>query len=192
MKKTLIIFTILVGLFFIIACAPIYFGKAIVLDQDKESISVNNSILGHFEDEFVEIFTRHVYDHISIKITNKHSDTISVLWDETLFISTENTVHKVYHYGVKIVNRNQSLPPTPILSGTTLEEVIYPSDYTYYGSSDTGWVSLELFTKERFPEEEDWLNVGIGSTIGINLVLQIGEEKHNYRFYYELESFSSE
>jgi len=89
---------------------------------------------------------------IAFSLRNQTSNTIKLIWDESLFIRNGNP-SKVMHAGVKYTDRNQSMPPSVIPAGTLFDDVIVPSEnvywregyYSQYGSSPGGWEKKDLF-----------------------------------------------
>ena len=62
-------------------------------------------------------------------LENKLNHSIKILWDETVFVDENGGNHKIMHSGIKLTDRGNSQPPTVIIKGGKLEDLIYPIDY---------------------------------------------------------------
>ena len=65
---------------------------------------------------------------IDLQFTNKSSKPVKIIWDESAFISPENKSQKIFHSGVKIIDRTQAQTPTVIPQLGALDDMMIPVD----------------------------------------------------------------
>lgn len=112
---------------------------------------------------------------IGFVLTNRSQSLIRLIWDESVFIDRNARTHKVTHAGIRFIERDRSMPPTPIPPGARLEDLFFPVTYVYYVSGRYGgWNQLPLY-KDDDP---------VPFTLGIFMTLEIGAQKKafNHRF----------
>ncbi len=128
---------------------------------------------------------------INMVLKNRTSNTMKILWDETLFIRNGNP-QKVMHNGIKYIDRNQSMTPSVIPSNTTFDDVIIPTDnvywregyYSQYGSSSGGWETKDLIPS--YTSKGDDFRVFMpmtinGTTKEYNFNFKVEDKKTQYK-----------
>jgi hypothetical protein len=113
---------------------------------------------------------------ISFVLNNKGPEPIMVLWDECAYVDLSGQSLRVSHKGVRFSERDAPQAPSMIVPETILEEVAYPTEKISFSSAAaTGWQKLPLFsplTLKKLP----------GQSVGMYLMLKIGEDKKPQRF----------
>ena len=132
-----------------------------------------------FEDDTIKILWSPLPEQFGFDLTNKSSDFMEVIWDQCSFVDQKGQTHKVFHIGVKYINKNESQPPSSVPPETNLSDMVVPSDYAYFESE---WkVRNNYYTtisdEEKFQSE----------TIRVILTLKKGEKKVHYIFYFKSE-----
>lgn len=137
-----------------------------------------------------------IYDkEVDFQLRNNASHTIKVNWDETVLILF-GEAKKTIHSGVKYVDRNASQPGTVIPAGTSIKDMVLPSDNVYYRegyygtyySSPGGWEEKDLFATNDL-NKDDYKQTILGSkgqTLGLHLALQIDGQDVAYDFEFTI------
>ncbi len=73
----------------------------------------------------------------SFQFQNKTNSVIKILWDETVYLSPDGLSQKVFHSGVKIADRDQSLPPSILPPKSSFNDDILPTGNVRWVAS--GW-----------------------------------------------------
>lgn len=85
---------------------------------------------GHtFEDELVRITWTPLEKQLGMILVNKTDSSQRVIWDGIRYVGPDGKSDRVIHEGVKIADRGLSMPPTVVLRGATLLELIEPTGH---------------------------------------------------------------
>jgi uncharacterized protein (TIGR02145 family) len=129
---------------------------------------------------------------ISFALRNMSTNTLKIIWDETLYIVDEIT-GKVMHSGIKYTDKEMFQPPSVIPKGTVHSDVIVPTDNVYYNdgiygvnvSIAGGWEKRELFP-QTVPEsnKDNMISKLKGSEFTIYMPIQVKgvTQEYNFRF----------
>jgi len=129
---------------------------------------------------------------ISFALRNMSTNTLKIVWDETLYIVDEIT-GKVMHSGIKYTDKEMFQPPSVIPKGTVHSDVIVPTDNVYYKdgiygvnvSIAGGWEKRELFP-QTVPEsnQDNIISKLKGSEFSIYMPIQVKgvTQEYNFRF----------
>lgn len=129
---------------------------------------------------------------ISFSLRNLSSNTLKIIWDETLFIVEGNT-GKVMHGGIKYIDRNMFQPPSVIPQGTVHNDAIVPSDNVYWRDGLYGrnisiagkWEERELFPQYvSLAKQDDIIKKFNGSEFTVYMPIQVKgvTQEYNFRF----------
>lgn len=112
---------------------------------------------------------------IGFVLTNRSQSLIRLIWDESVFIDQKGRTHRAMHEGIRFIERDRPMPPTPIPPGARLEDLFYPVTYVEYISGRYGgWNQNPLY------KDTDQ----VPFSLGIFMTLEIGSAKRgfSYRF----------
>jgi hypothetical protein len=132
-----------------------------------------------FEDQLVSmawIFTR---DRLAFKLTNKTRYSLKVLWDEASYLDAGGQSHRVMHNGVKYIDRSLTEPPSVVIRGGSLEDVVLPIDYVYGNGAD--WIEGPFF-----PGRFDHAKQLTGKSVQILLPLEVEGVVNEYIFLFRI------
>ena len=144
-----------------------------------------DSITQSYEDSNIKIVWQYAGSQIGFELTNKLDKTIKVLWDEAAFISVSNETEKIFHKGIKYIDRENSQSPTAIYKGTTLSDLFSPTSYTSYTSGQYGgWNSRPLIpaVTSRWNGKAAFDESLVGRTLKVVLPIKVDEETLEYMF----------
>ena len=166
------------------ADASVRYGKQMVTKSEGDTTKY------YFEDEMVRIVWLPSPKVITFLLTNKTDHSIKIIWDEAAYVDTEGITHRVMHSGVKYIDRNNSQPPTVVVRGGTISDLILPTDYVYWASGQYGgwWEESPLFPyKSGNPDQlAAEAQQYVGKTIQILLPLQIEDVVNEYLFTFRV------
>lgn len=172
------------------------------VDPPKKSAKQSSIIPSklRFDDQKISINWLPTAKQFGFLLENKSDHSIKIVWDETVFVDENAGNHKIMHSGIKFTDRGSSQPPTVIVKGGKLEDLIYPIDYAswrdgYYGkysSSAGGWDENPIFPftiygeqleKQKFTERA---NSYIGKTFQVLLSLEDDGVENEYLFTFQV------
>lgn len=168
-------------------------GKYVVdlvsVDSPKGTIGILDSVHSSYEDESIKVVWSYGITRLDFTLKNKTEETLKLNWDDAAFIAMNNETIKVFHKGVKYIDRSNSQSPTSIYKGSILSDLVAPTTYTFYSSLLSNWTStpliglnMRLATSEKAPYDE---NVA-GKTIKVVLPLKMGDNMLEYIFTFKV------
>jgi hypothetical protein len=95
-------------------------------------------VRGHtFEDELVRVTWTPFDTQLGLILVNKTDSSQRVIWDDIRYAGPDGKSDRVIHEGVKIADRGLSMPPTVVIRGGTLLDLIEPIGHIDgYGKND--------------------------------------------------------
>lgn len=147
-----------------------------------------------YSDEAIEVVWLFLEDRIAFTITNKTDNSMKIVWDEVVFIDEKGQSNRVFHSGVKYIDRNSSQPPTVVVRGATVSDVIIPTDNAVYTSGQYGGWSVNPLFESRFMTQEEMSSVPpnyFGKKVQIYFPLEIEGVINEFVFIFEIEEFLS-
>ncbi len=198
MKIKLFLSSISILTLMISSCISPYYGTKYnytysLLSDTSNKIVLDTSVTMHLEDSSIFVDFTIGQKQIAFVMKNKSAYTIKINWDETLFIKF-GKLGKVMHSGVKYTERNNTQPMSIIPSGTSLEDIIIPTEniywrdgyYSQYGSSPGGWVERDLFPVNDLnkPEYKESIlsNKGIKFRVFMPILINGVQKEYNFNF----------
>lgn len=157
-------------------------GKYYATLTEVDPMSFGGSfIYSEFKDQSISITWELRDKEIYFDLINKSDGTIKIIWDEAAYIDPSGQTEKVFHNGVKYIDRNGPQPATSIIKGAKLRDLVTPSDYAYYLSGAYGgWMQ-----KSIFPYKKKTGAIYDGKQFKILLPLQIGDARRDYIFTFK-------
>lgn len=109
-------------------------------DEIKDSKEiVNNKGVSCYSDELINIIFTGKPKEINFIMNNSSDKTIKLLWEEAVFVDGDGSSSKITHNGVKLIDRENQLPPTTIISGAKIEDTITPSKNIRWVEDSKNW-----------------------------------------------------
>lgn len=103
---------------------------------------------------------------VRLVLGNQTDSAINIVWNDSTFIDPAGASSRVFHYGVKFFDRNNSLPPTVIAPHARVDDEVFPTDYAEYGTY-SGWYDIPVVNMAAVQK----------TTFRIYLVLQVDGKK---------------
>ncbi len=143
-----------------------------------------------FSDDLIVIVFSPSRKQIGFRILNATKYSMSIVWDECVFVDHKNNASKIMHAGIRYVSRNDPMSPTIIPSGVKVSDMIVPTDNIYYMQwKGKGWQTRDIFNGEFFKEkvlkECGWNPI----SFRVILVLEKEKNKFIYNFYFTTKLF---
>jgi hypothetical protein len=167
-----------------------------VRDQYGETKVVNFMDQGvtkySYEDGLIKIVWLPGNSQFSFALLNKSDHSIKILWDEAVYVNENGSSQKIMHSGVKYIDRTNIQPPTTVVKGASIEDLVMPTDNVYFVSGQYGgWRETPLFKNNASTSEELEVikTAYIGKTVKILLPLKIEDTTNEYLFTFKIEDF---
>ena len=143
----------------------------------------------YYSDEMVDIAWYSSGKGIGFELKNKTEHSIKIIWDEAAFVDHEGQSERILHSGVKYADSGNPQPPSVVVRGGSISQVVYPADKIHYAGSTLGWQHDPLFptksaTKKGIQKDA---NEYIGVRVQILLPLKIEDVVNEYLFTFEVE-----
>ncbi|MHA6697325.1 hypothetical protein [Chryseobacterium sp. A321] len=97
-----------------------------------------NKDLDSFSDSLIVITFIPSSTQIGFKLENKTDKNIKIDWNQVLIIDIDGGSKKVFHSGVRYIERDKEQAPTIIYKGTNITDLITPIQNAYYASGRYG------------------------------------------------------
>jgi len=166
-----------------------YSFKLVSVEGPKDiPIGVVDSITSTYEDSIIKIILKDNVSQIGFDLTNKSEQTLKLVWDDVAYINTKNETEKVYHKGIKYIDRENPQSPSSIYKKTTLSDLIAPTSYTYYVSGQYGgWTSSPLIPQMNavWSSKKEYVPELLGKSLRLALPLKIEEKTLEYVFVFK-------
>lgn len=147
-----------------------------------------DSLTSTYEDALIKINWKYAVSQLGFDLTNKSDESIKVIWDDAAFISTTNESSRIFHKGVKYIDRENSQAPTTVYKSTTLSDLVSPTTYTKYVSGKYGgWSSKPLIQvpKPGWSSKVEYKPELLEKTVRVALPIKKGEELYEYMFEFK-------
>ena len=138
-----------------------------------------------FEDEMIKLIWLPTTSQFNFLLMNKTKHSIKIIWDEAAYVDENGSSKRIMHSGVKYSDRNNPQPPTTIVRGTTVSDIILPID-DFYGSLFSPYATRT--EKESADKAEQY----VGKSVQVLLPLKIKEIVNEYIFSFKVNDFKVE
>lgn len=144
-----------------------------------------DSLQSIFADGFIGISWTYTPSQMEFILKNQSNSTIRIIWDETAFIGLNKISEKIYHKGVKLVEKSNSQQPTPVYKDSYLSELVAPSYCTVYDAENVKWRYKSFITGEYTNKREKYNADLIGKIFKIVLPIKVEDRIIEYTFYFK-------
>jgi len=145
-----------------------------------------------FEDGLVKIVWLPSSSQFGFILTNKTSHSVKIIWDETVYVDESGMSKRVMHSGVKYINKSNPQPPTTVVRGATISDIVFPTDNVYYVSGKYGgWRELPLLPNNgtKKPEIERKAKSVVGKNVQVLLPIKIEGVINEYVFVFSIDGY---
>jgi hypothetical protein len=152
-----------------------------------------------FDDGKINVFFIVGGKDVNFTLRNLTSDPMKINWDEASLIIYGQS-KRVMHNGVKFIDRSAPQAPTVIPGGSSIDDLVLPTDNVYYRegyyetytSSPGGWEQRDLFlTRDMNKEDTKQLILNSkGQTFKFFLPIEQNGKKMNYTFEFQVTDVS--
>ncbi|MGB4415292.1 MAG: hypothetical protein WBI53_10470 [Paludibacter sp.] len=166
----------------------VYSAHLYSVEVSKKDIKVGtiDTLLSIYQDSIIKIVWSYAYSQIDFKLTNNTEQTLKIIWDDAVYISLNNESGRIFHKGVRYIDRENPQPPTAVYKKTTLTDLISPTSYIYYSG---GWVSNPLIPVDGsiWTSKIEYIQGLIGRTMQVILPIKIEDKVIEYTFSFRTE-----
>ena len=143
-----------------------------------------------FEVEDKNLLIKYVPDiveaGISLQFKSKSEKPIKIIWDEMSYISADNKSQRIFHSGVKIIDRAQSQPPTSIPPQASLDDTVVPVENVNWELDNWRYKPLCGVRSIYTHELDD--SMCMGQTFGLFVTYEVDGKKNSLTLKYKFVS----
>ena len=122
----------------------LYSVKLISVDTNFKKDIIDEDLL-KYEDSLISIIWEYDLSSLGFEIENKGENSIKINWNDAAIISYDGSTSKIFHKGVKYINREEEQQPTVIYKNSKLKDLLIPIDNVYFLSGKYGgWKTKPL------------------------------------------------
>ena len=148
---------------------------------EMTTISNNNVTQYSYTDNYMNIFWWAGEAKFYFRLENKSGSSLKIEWDEGAFIDISNSPCRIFHSGVKYIDKDKSMPATVVPNGITIEDVILPSNFTSYSTLLKDWNSYPLI-----PHYNVYDPSIVGKTVKILFPISVKGVVNEYTFIFKI------
>jgi hypothetical protein len=118
---------------------------------------------------------------INFELTNSGKEAVRVIWDEGALVDVDAVSHRIAHQGVRIIERNSSMPPTVIAPGSKIENSVFNVDSFEFTNR---WNTKPFLPTERktWDEAAALSKALVGKEMRLLLPIEIAGRKTQHSF----------
>jgi len=149
-----------------------------------------DTLLSIYQDSIIKIVWSYADSQIGFELTNKSDQTLKIIWDDAAYISLDNESGRIFHKGIKYIDRENPQSPTIIYKKTTLNDLIAPTSYTSFTSGQYGgWTSKPLIpvSGSIWSSKIEYIQGLIGLTMRVVMPIKIDDKVIEYAFSFRTE-----
>jgi hypothetical protein len=131
-------------------------------------------------------------DQVDFVLRNDSDEPIEILWNESSLVDIERNVSRIFHKGIRYVDREHSLPDTTVPPQAKIDDIAVPSNNVFYvepGLPLSGWHTKALLPVDSPVEKAQALmNRMKGAKVVLFLQLRIAGKKVSMSLPFEVAS----
>jgi hypothetical protein len=141
-----------------------------------------------FEDDVLKVIWIPTRTSFDFTMLNKSNNSIKIIWDEAVYVDASGSSKMVFHTGVKYIDRNNPQPPTIVVKGASITDLLTPTDNVYFVSGQYGgWKTKDLFPRYANKDEIDGIKKAYsGKVVKISLPIQIEGVTNEYIYSFKI------
>ena len=156
-------------------------------EEFGEKEIVESDTTWQFEDEFIKTTWVPMGSTFFLEIENKTDHSISIVWDESVFISPSGSSKSLLHGEVRRIDANRSIPPTVVASQARSEMFVGTLDgFEGDGELPTSTI-VQAANSEGKREFEKIVSENINEEVSVLLALNIEDVTHEYTFNFNID-----
>ena len=163
--------------------------QLVSVDPPKDiKLGTVDSLTSTYEDAIIKINWQYAVSQIGFDLTNKSEQTLKLIWDDAAYISTENETGRIFHKGIKYIDRENPQSPTSIYKNTTLSDLVSPTSNTHFVSGQYGgWSSIPIIPTMaiNFSKKVEYKPELLGKTLRVALPFKIEDKTLEYVFVFK-------
>jgi len=150
-----------------------------------------DSLQSTYEDDLIDINWNYTGTQFEFDLRNKSNQSIKILWDDAAFISLSGESSRVFHRGIKYVEREKSQPPTSVYKNASISDLVAPTSYTRFVSGQLGvqdgWKTDPLIPVKQgvMASKIEYLPQFIGRTMRVVLPIRVEDKTIEYIFSFK-------
>ena len=145
-----------------------------------QTVSGDNVTKYSYVDNFISIIWVAGTSEFSFSLQNKSGNSLKIEWDEGSYIDLSNSASRIFHSGVKYTDRDKSMPATVVPNGTSVDDVVLPTNLTSFSGSN--WHSSSLIPNNRTYDPNK-----VGKTVKVLLPISVRGVVNEYTYIFKVE-----
>lgn len=142
-----------------------------------------------YQDSLIGIAWIPTGEGFNFTLENKTDYSMKIIWDEAAFVDANGQSQRVMHEGVKYADRNSSQPPTIVVRGGNISDIVIPTNSISYTSGEYGgWSNSGVIKPYKAASRNDLMPAkeNIGKNMQVLLPLEIQGTVNEYLFTFEV------
>lgn len=142
-----------------------------------KTISDNSVTKYSYEDNYLSIVWIPQEKGFYFILKNKSGNSIKIVWDDASYMGVDNSASRVFHNGVKYIDKDKAQPATIVPNGATVEDVVSPTD-------KVSWSGSSWYTDPLLYGYDNGLKAG--KTVKVLLPISVKGVENEYTFVFKV------
>lgn len=168
-----------------------YNAKLDNVDKNDSIFDVDGYI---YDDSLFSISWQPTNKGFGFTLENKSNTNIQIIWEGAAMV-IDGYSQRVFHSNVKYIDAEKYQPPTTIVKGTTLDDIVVPVDgikFNSYGNNPK-WEVKNIFPEtntNKIDQTKNEANTNLGIKYVVSLPLKINDKTTDYLFHFKLYDYT--
>ena len=166
--------------------SQIQFGETKIVD-----LTVNDEQKYSYADSLIDVIWIVNQNHIGFILKNNSNHSITIPWDEVVYVNVNGQSSRVIHNGIKYIDMNQPQAPTLVAKHSSITDAIFPV-INIHNAPYVGWqhdALLPIYGKDKVALTNAAREY-IGKSLRIVMPLIIEGVTNEYTFVFGINGFS--
>jgi len=141
---------------------------------------------GVFEEAGVHIKWYPTENGFSFELKNHSKHSVRIFWEQSAYVDTTGTAHRVIHKGIRWSDINETEPPTVVPPGAYVDDMIIPGDHYQLKVTPYRYLFrvIPLLPTKASSETqlESYGQKYTGATVSLLLPIEIDGKRREYHF----------
>lgn len=194
MKYTILLIAVVLGM--LTSCTTTnYFTEYKITVNTQDTSNQMDGLI--FMDSLLSIKWNPTAKGFNFNLINVSTSSLKIIWDDATFVGFDGNNSKVMHQGVKFIDRNNAMTPTTIIAGSSLSDVVTPTNnvywvdgtYSKYGSTPGRWEVRDIYITSASDSLllQEYVNSYSKSNMKILLPIEYKDTTYEYVFVFQIE-----
>ena len=160
-----------------------------ITQVEKNGVNSKNEKSLTYEDSIISITWLPEQTNFAFSLQNKSNKNFQIIWDDAAMVIGDGGSKRVFHTGVKYNEAEKSQPPTTVIKGSSISDLVLPAEnvsFVYdkalsaYVWKEQNLLPVFIDKSKKFVEKSS--NTYFGKKVIVSIPIKQGEKTIEYIF----------